>query len=181
MPTIAAAGAGLALVAAVAAVATPPRTTLPGGGAAARAGSAPPGNDAPGNNGIENALPHSSTLLGPQTPSVVALVPEAPVEALPRAPTTNKARGVGRRVTPAAAPTPSPDTHALGDTTKAEEGAGTLAEPAPPAATTGVTSDADRDHNSGAPATIAPALPAIDPLVKAIHDDIDEEETRRNQ
>jgi hypothetical protein len=176
-PIIAAVGAGLASVAAVAAMAAGPRTALPGGGAAARAGSTPLAND-----GIELVLPYSSALNEPpRTTNAVEFVPEAPVEALPRAPpTTAKARGVGRRISPATLPTSSPDTHPLHDTTAdtAAEGAGALAEPAPPAATT-TAGTSDDDHNSGAPESTGRTLPAIDPLVKAIHDDIDEEEARR--
>jgi hypothetical protein len=59
------------------------------------------------------------------------------------------------------------------------EGAPVVEPPTPAVTATGRTSGDDRDHSSRDVDMAASAPLATTPLVKAIHDDIDEDEARR--
>jgi hypothetical protein len=97
-----------------------------------------------------------------QSPPSIDLLPETSVEALPKAPTTARPVGGGRRFVPVVAPAPRPIVRPGIDPAVAAR-----AEP-----------DSDEDEDSPAPVTAPSIPPPIDPLVKAVRDDIDEDEAR---
>jgi len=125
----------------------------------------------------------AATVLPPSATAAKApadLLPEAPVEALPRAPALKAVSPV--RHTPVAA-TPAPhhaaplamprslDTAPTGRTAADEA-------PAARGPTDGEPGDGNRDESAAVGPVPSNAPPPIDPLVKAIRDDITEDESR---
>jgi hypothetical protein len=113
------------------------------------------------------------------TAASIDLLPEAPVEALPKAATIAKPIGGPRRLAPAAplpaAPAARP--RVVGPTAVAS---GHVPDPGevPTAAPTPSTGSPDSERHEDPPIAVPSVPPAIDSLVKAVRDDIEEDEAR---
>jgi hypothetical protein len=100
-------------------------------------------------------------------------MPEAPVEALPKAPVTAKPPWATRRLDPGAAPPPRPRVdHAPVAAAGLPSGDSATVQSATPS---GAAPD-DSGNEKAALEFPPSAPPPIDPLLKAVHDDIEEEE-----
>jgi len=115
----------------------------------------------------EDRLPTPSGVAAQHT-AAVDLMPEAPVEALPKAPMATKPAWAARRLDPVATATPHPRIdHTI--TSAAGRASGDQG------AVQGATPDESED--SKAAPEFPPSVPQpVDPLLKAVHDDIEEEE-----
>jgi hypothetical protein len=112
------------------------------------------------------------------TAAPIDLLPEAPVEALPKAATTSKPIGGARRLAPVPALPGSPT--ARPRVVGPAVASGHVPDPGevPTAAPTPTTGNPDSEQHEDPPIAAPSVPPPIDPLVKAVHDDIEEDEAR---
>jgi hypothetical protein len=105
-------------------------------------------------------------------------MPEAPVEALPKAPMSAKPSWAPRRLDPVATATP----HLRIDHTITSAGGRASGDPATVQSATPGRATSDENEDSKAAPEFPPSVPQpVDPLLKAVHDDIDEEEAARRK
>lgn len=122
--------------------------------------------------------PPARSVVPAQHTAAIDLMPEAPVEALPRAPMTAKPAWAPRRLDsfPPATPHPQIDRTIKSAAARASGDPAAVQSAAPGRAAT------DENEDSKAAPEFPPTVPQpVDPLLKAVHDDIDEEEAARRK
>jgi hypothetical protein len=159
---------GLTLVLAIAAIGLNQRDSAPGLTTSTAAGGIP--------KTVLSEMPEPVTPPATaHTAASIDLLPEAPVEALPKAATIAKPIGGVRRLAPAAALPAAPTAHPR--VVGPAFASGQVPDPGEVSTAAPTTGNPDSEQHEDPP--IAPNVPPpIDALVKAIHDDIEEDEAR---
>jgi len=142
----------------------------------------PAARGAPATPGPIHAAPPSSLADHPtaaaQSTAAIDLLPETPVEALPKASVPAKPSWAGRRLDPVATPAQRPAAHPRTDHAIAAGGDEASAEQPTPASTPPSVASATAEGDEAPEVQASARPPAVNPLVKAIQDDIEEEEAR---